>query len=362
MTETGRAIVFTEPHAFEERAYPVPEPGARELLVEPLAVTVCGSDVHTWEGRRPYPTPSILGHEIVGRIVRMGAGVRTDTVGTDLAVDDRITWTIMANCGTCHACRIRGLPQKCDTLFKYGHAGCADPPHFTGGFAEYVHVRAGTCVFALPDGVPDAIGAPLMCGAATVTGGIDTIRLDPGDTVVVQGAGYLGLFASCVANHLGASEVVVVDVDPDRLELASRFGADHVLDPGAEDVTDRVSALTDGAGADLVIEVTGHAAVIPDGIEMLGIGGRYLLHGTVMPDAAVSIDAYDVVTKQLTVRGVHNYDAPHLRTALDLVAATVGEYPYERLIGESYPLTVDGVTDAFRAQADRAAIRPVVRP
>lgn len=362
---TGRAIVFTGPRTFEERTYPVPEPGPGELVVEPVAVTVCGSDVHTWEGRRPYPTPAILGHEIVGRIAATGDDAPTDTGGESLAVGDRITWTIMANCGTCRPCRVRGLPQKCEALFKYGHAGCAEPPHFTGGFAEYVHVRAGTCTYAVPAVLDDAVAAPLMCGAATVAGGVDTVGIEPGDAVVIQGAGYLGLFASCVVRHLGAGDVVLLDVDAERLALAKSFGADHVLDAGAvtdDELVARVEELTDGRGADLVVEVTGNPDVIPVGIDMLAVGGRYLLHGTVMPDATVSIDAYDLVSKHLTVSGVHNYDATHLRTAIEIAAAAVDTYPFDRLVGDGYPLTVDGVTDAFRAQANRASVRPVVRP
>ena len=366
MGETAQAIVFTEPKRLESRTYPIPERlEAGELLVETEAATVCGSDVHTWEGRRPYPTPSILGHEIVGTIVDRAPDVTTDTAGQPLSVGDRITWTIMANCGTCYACRIQGLPQKCASLFKYGHARSDEPPHLTGGYAEQVHVQSGTCVFTVPEQLPAGSAAPLMCGAATVAGGLATVGVERGDTVVIQGAGYLGLFAIPVARRHGASQVVVVDVDPDRCELAAAFGADHVLDAGSMDeaaLVETVTDLTDGRGADLVVEVTGHPAVIPVGVEMLATGGRYLFHGTVMPDAEFTLDGYDVVTKHLTIQGVHNYDAPHLQTAIDTIAETWDRYPFDALTGPTFPLSVDGVTAAFEAQARREAIRPIVCP
>ncbi len=118
--EIGKAIYFLgvgEP--LEAREYPLPEelePGA--ILVKTRMATVCGSDMHSWRGRRPFPTPSVLGHEGVGTIVRMGAGVERDTAGRALSDGDRITWTIMAACGRCVFCRIHGLPQKCLQLFK----------------------------------------------------------------------------------------------------------------------------------------------------------------------------------------------------------------------------------------------------
>ena len=363
---TGTAVVLTAPEELAVTTYPTPtavDPGG--LLVKTELATVCGSDVHTWKGHRPHPTPAILGHEIVGEIVELGDDVSRDTVGAPLAAGDRVTWTLMASCGTCYYCRTKHLPQKCEALFKYGHERSDEPPHFTGGFGEYVYVRPGTCVFKVPDGLSAAVTAPLMCGGATVAGGLEAIGVDPMDTVVVQGAGLLGLYAIPLAKAYGAGQVVAVDLDEDRLALARRFGADHTFNArsrSTDALVGEIERLTDGRGADVAVEATGTAEAIPVGVDLLATGGRYLLHGTVFPDAPFTLDGYDVVTKHVTLRGVHNYDAPHLGTVLQFVETSRDRYLFDALSGPTFPLTETGVEDALRALDTRDAIRPVVRP
>src|SRR6476660_9543883 len=119
------AIFVGHVHPLELREFPVPKPAAGETIVTITCSTICGSDVHTWHGRRNEPTPCVLGHEIVGRIAAFGPSApRSDLRGMPLREGDRITWTLAASCGECFFCR-RGLPQKCESLFKYGHSSIA---------------------------------------------------------------------------------------------------------------------------------------------------------------------------------------------------------------------------------------------
>ena len=367
MSEKGTAIFFVgvgEP--LEAREYPLPdrlEPEA--ILVKTRMATVCGSDMHSWRGRRPFPTPSVLGHEGVGDILRLGEAVKRDTAGKTLAVGDRITWTIMAACGHCSFCRVHGLEQKCLDLFKYGHVVSDVPPYFVGTFGEYVYLKPGTGVFKLPDAMPDETASPLMCAAATVAGGLDRAGVQAGDTVVIQGAGMLGLYAAAFAKAQGAGQVIVVDVLDKRLELARRYGADVLLnaeklEPG--ELVEAVKKQTGGLGADLVIEVAGFAKVIEVGVQMLRIGGRYLLHGAVYPDDKFTLQSHDVITKCLSIYGLHNYSSKHLGMALNLVLQTQDKYPYTELAGPRFPLTAEGVTDALLTLEKREGIRPIVVP
>ena len=365
-SEMGKAILFMGAgKSLQLREFPVPdklEPGA--VLVRITLATVCGSDMHTWKGRRPFPTPSVLGHEAVGTIVRLGAGVDRDTAGKPISEGDRITWTIMSSCGVCYFCRMLGMPQKCLKLFKYGHVKSDVPPYFTGNFGEYVYVKPGTGIFKLPEDMADAEASPLMCAAATVTGGLERVGMQVGDNVVVQGAGMLGLYAAAIAKEQGAKEVIVIDVIDERLAMAKQFGAGHTLnatDYGDEDLVNKIRDLTQGWGADLVVEVAGYPQVIPLGVKMLRIGGRYLLQGSLYPGDNFTLDAHDVITKCLTIAGLHNYDARHLGLALDLVYRSRDKYPFEKLAGPEFPLTVDGVTAALEALEKREAIRPIVR-
>ena len=129
MVKTAKAAVMAAAgHDLEIKAYPLPRVEKGCILVKVTCCTICGSDVHSWMGRREAPTPIILGHEIVGQIVELGEGVTHDSGDRPLKVDDRITWTIMDNCGKCYYCREKGLMMKCRHLKKYGHDSCEDPP------------------------------------------------------------------------------------------------------------------------------------------------------------------------------------------------------------------------------------------
>ena len=366
-SQTGKVVLFTgvgEP--LEEAEFPLPEelePGA--ILVRTSIATVCGSDMHSWRGRRPFPTPSVLGHEGLGVIVRLGRDISRDTAGSPLSDGDRVTWSIMANCGNCYFCRMTDLPQKCQNLFKYGHDKSDVPPYFMGTFGEYVYLRPGTGVFKVPDDMADEEASPLMCAAATVTGGLDRIGMQSGDTVVIQGAGMLGLYAAAFAKEQGAGQVIVIDILDKRLELAKEFGADVCVNAGRctdQALIKTVLDLTGGIGADIVVEVSGFAKVVPLGVKMLRTGGRYLMQGAVYPDDSFTLDSYDVIIKCLTIKGLHNYDSKYLGHAMDLVHRSRSRYPYEKLAGPSFPLTAEGVTNALEALENRTAIRPIVRP
>ena len=363
--QMGKVIFFMGVgKPLELREFPVPdklEPGA--ILVKISLATVCGSDMHTWKGRRPFPTPSVLGHEAVGTIDRLGPEVDRDTAGKAISVGDRITWTIMSSCGVCYFCKIRGLPQKCLKLFKYGHVKSDVPPYFTGTFGQYVYIKPGTGVFKLPDELSDKVSSPLMCAAATVAGGLKRIGVGFGDNIVIQGAGMLGLYAGAFAKEMGAKQVIMIDILEERLQKAKEFGAEHCLNAqkcSGEDLVEKVKKLTDGFGADVVVEVSGFAKVIQLGVKMLGTGGRYLIQGAVYPNDEFTIDSHDVIVKCLTLAGLHNYDAADLGMALDIVKVSRDKYPFGELAGPEFPLTVEGVTAALKALEKREAIRPII--
>ena len=367
MGKSGKAVFFLgvgEP--LEDREYPLSdelEPGA--ILVKTKIATVCGSDMHSWNGRRPFPTPSILGHEGVGIVEKMSDRDANDALGKRLSVGDRITWTIMATCGDCIFCQDYVLPQKCLNLFKYGHSISDVPPYFLGTFSEYVYLKPGTGIFKLPESMPDETASPLMCAAATVAGGLDRIGVNSGDTVVIQGAGMLGLYAAAFAKASGASQVIIVDILDTRLEMAMRFGVDRTLNAeklNCDEQVEAVRELTEGKGADLLIEVTGFAKVVETGIKMLRIGGRYLLHGALYPNDTFTLLSHDVITKCLTLLGRHNYEPRHLGMAINLVDRNQERFPFFELAGPRYPMSAEGVTEAMKSLERGEGIRPIVEP
>ena len=336
------------------------EPGAALCTVR--MSTICGSDLHTISGRRNEPTPIILGHEIMGDVVSLGEGLNQDGFGDGLKMGDRVTWPVLAACGGCFYCT-RRLPQKCEHLRKYGHMSCRDWPHLTGGYAEYIYLFPGTQIFRIPDTVSDAVATPANCALSTVINAVETIGLDPGETVLIQGAGMLGLNLVALAADAGAGKVIVTDVNPRRLELAAGFGADTCIDVGAMEEKEVVQLLreeTGGFGVDVAFEVCGDVAAVRLAVEALRIGGRYLIAGLVVPGSHLGIDGNQVVRKCLTLKGIHNYRPDHLGTALHFLERTAGRFPYEGLVGRSFPLAEinDAVAVAASGDCPRVAIRP----
>ncbi|MGD9114518.1 MAG: zinc-binding dehydrogenase [Desulfobacterales bacterium] len=362
--KTARAAVMTSPRQkLEIKHYPLPKVTEDDILVKVTCCTICGSDVHTWSGRRPSALPIILGHEIVGTIAAKGVEVTHDSGDQPLAVGDRITWTIMDSCGKCYYCRQKGLMMKCRNLKKYGHDSCAQPPHFVGGYAEYCYLTPGTCVIKLPDAVSDEQAAPANCALATVVAGWEAAGINPLENVLIQGAGALGIYAAALAQYYGCRKIIVADVLDHRLEFIRAFGATDTLNTlqmAESDVIAAVRELTDGFGVDCVLEVAGSADLIPIGLQCLRIGGRLIEIGNSFPNARFSYDACDFVWRRLTLTGVHNYDTRHLQMGIDFIAATRDQFAFEKLVTHRFDLS--DINHAIQTAASGEAIRVAILP
>lgn len=364
MPDYARAAVMTAPKKdLEIREYPLPQVEKGCILVKITCCTICGSDVHTWLGRREGPTPCILGHEIIGKIEVLGDGVTHDSGDRPIDVGDRITWTIMDNCGKCYYCREKGLMMKCHHLKKYGHDSCQDPPHFVGGFAEYCYITLGTCVVKIPDNLKDEEVAPANCALATVVAGWEAAQIKPFENVLIQGAGALGIYAAALASHHGCRRVIVTDILDHRLDFINRFGAtDTINTQNMPDnkIVQAIRDITDGFGADSAMEVAGIPSLIPLGLKCLRKGGCYIEIGCSFPNADFVLDASDIVWNRLTVKGIHNYDAKHLQMAIDFLEMTRQVFPFGDIV--SRRVNLDGITAGMRMSASGREIRVAVLP
>ena len=360
----ARAAVYDAPNTpFVIRDYPLRDVRPDEVLVRISMSTICRSDIHSWEGRRPNPCPGILGHEIIGVIDQLGENIRRDMRGDPLAVGDRITWTEYFHHGESYYRDVHDMPQKSHGVRKYGHDLVAEDPHFLGGFAEYCYVVPGTGILKLPDELSDEEATPLNCGVATMISVTEASEIGMGDVVAVQGLGLLGLYGCAMAKARGARRVIGLDSVPDRLAAAKKFGADITVDisKGSEDETiEEVRALAPPDGVDVVIEVCGIPDVIPAGLKMLRVGGRYTLGGIVTPDADVTVDANLFVKKWITLRGIHNYHPRHLIQALDFVVANRDRFPFKDIVDSKFSL--DELNEAFKRASERTVLRAAVVP
>lgn len=365
MSTEARAAVFHEVgRPLELSSFPVPgdlPPGAAVCRVR--MSTICGSDLHTVFGRRSEPTPLILGHEILGELIARGDGLEHDGRGRPLALGDRVTWTIMASCGACDYCGL-GLPQKCRRLRKYGHTSIATPPELTGGYAEYVYLWPGTTLFRVPDALADEVATPANCALATVVNALTTIGSVPGEHVLIQGAGLLGLNLVALVREAGAGSIAVTDRHDRRLALARRFGADLTLnveqsEPG--EVVHQLRAMTpEGRGIDMALEVSGSRAAPGIAFEALRIGGRYLVAGLVTPGSGLGLDGNQLTRKCLTLKGIHNYRPEHLGRGVEFLECCADRYPFEDLVGARFGL--DDINEAIAQAATGHHVRVAVVP
>ena len=334
---------------------------SESTLIRVSLATICGSDLHTVSGRRGADTPCVLGHEAVGTIA---APTRLRSVtGALLHEGDRVTWSLMASCGTCDYCTDRNLPQKCEKLFKYGHARSEGSDTFSGGFASHILLRPGTAIYHIPDSVSDGEAVPVNCAFATVVNGLTCIGTSADESAVIHGAGMLGIYAACYLREQDYNIVAVVDINAERLQIAKRFGATHTFNPDNMPIAEidaALKSLTNGRGVDLGVEVSGAISGLPNLITWAAVGGRVLTLGYVYPNALTAVDAHHLVTKCVTLRGVHNYHYTALGTALDFVAAHRSRYPFAELIGKTYRLA--DINTAFADAMHQDKIRIGIAP
>jgi alcohol dehydrogenase len=339
--------------------FPLREPRGAEILVRITACTLCRSDLHTHAGRRNEPTPTVLGHEIVGRIEAFGpTASHHDARGDAAFVGSRVTWAIAVGCGQCFFCA-DDLPQKCERPHKYGHKQMTDEAPYVGGLADYAMLVPGTAWFCLPDAISDHVAAPANCATATVAALVRYAGPLEGRTVLVLGAGVLGVTACAMARAAGARTVIVGDPSADCRRRALRFGATDVFDVGPE-LASGLAELTSGRGTDLTLELAGVALSVEAGLKLTRIGGTLLLAGTVAPTASVALDPEQVVRRMLTIRGVHNYHPRDLAAALDFLAGSRRDYPFESLVCANYPL--ERIEEAFQTAHAHPGARVVVTP
>jgi L-iditol 2-dehydrogenase len=296
-----KALVYTAPLRLDYTDRPDPVPAAGEVLVRVKAVAICGSDVHGYTGTtgRRIP-PVVMGHEASGVIEAGGPGTEGWARGA------RVTFDSIAWCGTCRPCLL-GRTNLCESRQTFG----VSTPAFRrdGAMAQYVAVPA-RLLHRLPDAVSfDA--AAMVEPAAVAMHAARISAIEPGDLVVVVGAGLIGILAMQAARTLGAATVAILDIQPERLELARRLGADAVIDSGAGDPAGALERTTGRLAADVVLEAVGIQGTIDLATSLTRPGGRLTLIGNVRP--RVEQDLQGIVSGELTIRGS---------------AASAGEFPH----------------------------------
>jgi L-iditol 2-dehydrogenase len=308
---TMRAVVYRGVNDMRVETVPVPAIGPGELLIKVATCGICGTDlkkIHTGS----HSAPRIFGHEMSGTIVKVGEGAR-------FAVGERVVVHHHVPCGDCYNCR-KKTPTQCALYKKVGVTAGFEPSG--GGFAEYIRVMdwiaASRGVVRIPDGVPfeqAAFAEPVN----TVLKGVKLLNLAPDDTVLVIGQGPIGLMHAALARRTGA-RVLTSDLYPERHAIAAKFGLSDPIYAGSENVVQRVSAETDGRGADAVILAVGGNALIQTAMDAVRPGGKVLLFAQTQHGQA-TFDPGAVCMDEKTLLGSYSSSFEILNEVTDLVFA-----------------------------------------
>jgi threonine dehydrogenase-like Zn-dependent dehydrogenase len=348
------------------REFPLPsrlESGA--ALVRTEMAGICGTDVHLWKGELPIALPIILGHETVGRVEELGEGLERDWTGQPLNVGDRVAWNSATSCGHCFYCAEKRQPTRCPHRRAYGIGyRCDQPPHLLGGYAAFHYLRPGTTIFKLPDDLATESVIGAGCALITAIHGVERTGISWQDTVVVQGAGPVGISALAVAKSAGAARVIVIGGPAHRLEMARRFGADHVIDlESARRPEERIAAvreLTRGYGADVVLECVGIPSALPEGMEMCRDGGKYLVLGHYCDAGTIAVNPHVITRKQLQVFGSWSSEPRHLKAAIDFLRDHPQEFPFNAMVTHRFSL--DQANEALATTARWESAKSVLVP
>lgn len=322
MARTGKAVV-TYGQGFEIREYPVPDPEPNTLLLKQELAGICGTDLHNWQKGLTYEV--ILGHENVGIIDSIGAGVTTDYVGNAIKEGDRVIFA--PGTGGYGAYGFQADPDKA--------------PHFFGGFGEYIYLGLPNTCFIKTDAPPEiaVLTEPFTIGVHAVM----RSGMQLGDTVVVQGSGAIGLVTLVCAKLSGAAKLIIVGGPAGRLELAKRLGADITIDieevTSAEARTEIVKSHTPRqAGADVVFECAGFLPAIPEGLGYTRHSGTFVEVGHF-----VDIGTFDfnpnlmLMRKNLHVEAVWGSKYEHFVRGLPLLEKN--EFPFADMVSHKLPLS-----------------------
>jgi threonine dehydrogenase-like Zn-dependent dehydrogenase len=357
------AVMPAPRQPIEIREFPRPDLPPGGALLRTTRAEVCGTDVHLWHGRLSgVPYPIIPGHVSAG-VLDSIRGRIAGLDGADLREGDRaVFFDVHRTCGQCRACTVHRTPTRCPSRRVYGITDSAAEGLF-GGWAQHIYLEPGVGIARLPDAVSedDYIGGG--CGLLTAVHIRERAALAPGDTVLVQGAGAVGLCAIALCRMAGASTMFAIGDPAPRLELARRMGADHALSLSETTMSERlqmVRDLTNGEGVDVVIEAAGSARAVEEGVTLVRDGGRYVIAGHYTDVGPSSINAHHHINrKHLEIRGCWGSESRHFLEAIQILEEH-GSVPWREIGARTYPLNAlnEALADAEAMRITKALVDP----
>jgi D-arabinose 1-dehydrogenase-like Zn-dependent alcohol dehydrogenase len=323
----------------------IPELGSSDVLIRVAAAGICHSDAHYRTGISKIDRlPLTLGHEVAGRVEKVGSDV------SHLSAGDRVCVHYLVHCRSCEFC-VRGLEQFCRSGQMIGK-------HRDGGYAEFINVP-GANAFLLPDEIPFEIGAIMMCSSATVLHALNKARLKPGESIAIFGFGGLGFSALQLARAFDCGDIYVVEINPAKLASAAKMGA-IAIDTKAADPVDQIKEATAGRGVDVALELIGSAKTMRQAVLCLGPLGRVALVG--LTAESMSIHPYtELINKEEEIIGVSDHLGTELPGLIEFGRSGKLRFPPETLRVVDLDATqINGALDALQDSIDH--VRTVIVP
>lgn len=343
-----KAAVFYGPNDLRLEDVPTPEITDDEVLVKVNLAAVCGTDVRIYLGKKTkgVRTPSIIGHELVGTVAKVGANIN------DFAVGDRIGINPVIPCGHCYYCQ-NDMENVCENRTAIGY-------EYDGGFAEYVRIPKAAIqsnnILNIPEHIPleDAVIAePLAC----CLNGINKANVKMNDVVVIIGGGPIGLLHVQLAKLAGAKIVILSELVGHRREKAKKAGADIVVNPNNKSLDEVILKVTDNLGADVVITAIGVPQLLNEALRLLKKGGTLNLFAGFTEDVLAEIDPNIIHYKEITVNGTSSLTRSYFREALSLIES--GRINTEIIMTHGF--TLDTIQEAIESVRDGIGMKSVIK-
>jgi L-iditol 2-dehydrogenase len=344
-----RAVVYHAPGDVRVEDVPVPDCGDGEIRAKVDACAVCGTDLKTYRHGNPrIKAPKVMGHEFTGVVDRVG------DAACGFAVGDRVVMATSVSCGRCFYCQ-RGWNNLCVELAPMGFT-------YHGGMAEYVTIPARALENGHAIKVPGGVAPEHACLAEPLSCAVNSCEncgVREGDTVVVIGAGPMGIMNACVARGFGAAKIIMAEVNPVRLRQAQAFGFDRLLNPAEEDLAQAVKDETAGLGADVVIVAAPAAAPQEQAPALARKRGAVCLFASLPSgNSAITLDSRIVHYGEIRVVGTSDSTPRQVAKAVELIAS--GDLPLARLA--SHVLDLGEIFKAYELMESGEALRVVLRP
>lgn len=334
------ALKLERPGEIKLTDFPYTKPRENAVILKVEMCGICGTDKHSFRGEniqygnRPLTYPIIPGHEIVGKIHEIGPREQPliDYDGQILKEGDRVVILPNIGCGKCYYCKHGFPPYFCPNTVDYGNQlNCENPPYLFGGWAEYMYLLPRTTFFKVPEQLPLELAVltePFAVAGSSLDKAKEFSNLTTegfrfGDTVLIQGAGPIGLAHLIKAQMLGAGNTIILDKSDFRLALSKELGADYTFNINNLKINELLSNIRDitgGRGADIVIECTGSPEAFIEGLQFLRAGGMYLVVGIFVSKGLISFDPHkEILAKNARIIGIGGDDPNSYATSMKLM-------------------------------------------